>query len=47
MEFQENADNEMYYQLLKKYNIEKIFDILQIHDVLEIESKIKFFDIFV
>jgi hypothetical protein len=46
MEFQENVDNEMYYQLLKKYNIEKIFEVLQIHDVLEIESKIKFFDIF-
>jgi hypothetical protein len=43
---QENEDFSHYYQLLKKYNIEKIFDELNIQTVSDIETKIKFFDIF-
>lgn len=43
---EENIDFNHYYQLLKKYNIEKIFDELDIKSVSDIELKIRLFDIF-
>lgn len=41
-----NNDVEEYYELLKNYNIEKIFVYFNINSVYDIEQKIKFFDIF-